>query len=277
MKNLHKFYAEGVQALRSEAKKDRNWETNLRAKRDLEITKKEVCTQNAQKKTNLDGPSRAIRQSPTYTSSAVAMYPQFNRTASFTVRRSGMHNVDRYRPLEPTFTQLLRDKDAKLLNQNHTQAKSSIESITKNATEMRQTVVINENGKSTTLVYNSFALEIENSEKYFKLFGYLFPSKMRSYQLVDFNDGKFEYSLNGNIIYNVCVVGITEDGYEYFQKQTLNSGDLGEIKLKPLTERDLEASIRQLNQKRISRPTPILSEPDPVLAESSNYREQKRL
>jgi hypothetical protein len=189
MKNLQKFYTEGVQALRSEAKKDRNWETNL------------------------DGPSSAIRQSPTYTPSAAAMYSQFNRTASFTVRKSGMHNADRYRPVEPTFTQLLREKDAKLLNQNQTQAKSRIESITKNATEMRQTVVINENGKSTTLVYNSFALEIENSEKYIKLFGYLFPSKMRSYQLVDFNDGKFESPINGNIIYNVFVVGITEDGY----------------------------------------------------------------
>ncbi|MFT5858818.1 MAG: TonB family protein [Flavobacteriaceae bacterium] len=296
--NLQKFYDQGIKALRKEAKKSNDWEQKLRNQRDLELTKqrnahsartiknkrasgadeKALNTKRILKETRLNGPNRTIRQSPTARPSAAAMFGQFNRTASFTVTRSGSHNLDRPSRFNspPAFAKILAERDAQLLDQSQVQSKRRIESISGSASDQRQTVTITENGRTSTILYKDFTFEVPNPEKYVKLFGYLFPNKINSYQLIDCANGDFKQSLNGNIIYDVCIVGITKDGYEYFQKQTLNGGDLGTVKMEQLTERDLEASIRQLNGKRISRPAPILGELDWVRAESNNYREQKR-
>jgi hypothetical protein len=118
-------------------------------------------------------------------------------------------------------------------------------------------------------------LEVENADKYIKLYTYLFPNKIKSYERIDGKGGKFSYPLNDDIIYDIAVVGITEKGYEYFQKTSIKGGELGTVKLEGLTESDLEASIKQLNGKRISKPMNINDELEWLVKERIDYKEQK--
>ena len=56
---------------------------------------------------------------------------------------------------------------------------------------------------------------------------------------------------------------------------TLNSGELGTVKLEKITEIDLDASIKQLNSKRGGRPAQMTSEIDWLIKERLDFKEQK--
>ena len=91
--------------------------------------------------------------------------------------------------------------------------------------------------------------------------------------------GRMESSttpLNNDILYDFAVVGITNEGYEYFQRQTLRSGELGMISLDIVSETKLEASIKQLNAKRNNTPIPIDEEMSWIVKERKHYKELKQ-
>ena len=86
-------------------------------------------------------------------------------------------------------------------------------------------------GNTTKIRYNKMRIEVENADEYLKLYVYLFPSKIKSYQRISGKGGKFDYNLNDGMIYDLAVVGINENGYNYFQKMSVKGGDLGKVKL----------------------------------------------
>jgi len=123
--------------------------------------------------------------------------------------------------------------------------------------------------------YNEFKVKVPNADKYIKLYAYVFAHSVNSYQRISGNDGTFTCRLNANNLHDIGIVGVTEDGYEYFQKMTVKDGDLGEVKMKIVSERKLEASINQLNNKRIRRPMDISQELNWLKAERKNYKVDK--
>ncbi|MDX2362651.1 MAG: hypothetical protein QNK23_17715 [Crocinitomicaceae bacterium] len=131
-------------------------------------------------------------------------------------------------------------------------------------------------GKTAELTYNEFNFTVANHEKYRKLFAYIFPHELNSYQRIDGTNGVFDYPLNNDILYDFAVVGLTEDGYEYFQKQTLRSGSFGTIDLEIISDVRLEASIQQLNKKRNANPVPIQSELNWLITEREYYEEEQQ-
>ncbi|MCH2229699.1 MAG: cytochrome c [Crocinitomicaceae bacterium] len=153
----------------------------------------------------------------------------------------------------------------------------NIDKYVMDATIARETKAITDpfSGKTATITYNDFTFEVPESNKYIKLYAYVFPHQLNSYQRIDGVNGKFDYPLNDDIIYDIGVVGITEEGYEYFQKQTFKSGELGEIDMESVTEIQLEASIDQLNKKRIKKPMRIKQELKWLLKERIDFIEQK--
>ena len=145
------------------------------------------------------------------------------------------------------------------------------------ATISRQTTTITDptTGKTAEIIYNNFAFEVENQDQYIKLYAYVMPYELNSYQRIEANKGKFNHPINNEIRYKFAVVGVTENGYAYFQKQKFKKGDLGQISLKEVSETALDASVEQLNRNRRGTVMRITEELDWLAREGADYKEQK--
>ncbi len=146
------------------------------------------------------------------------------------------------------------------------------------ATLARKTTTIVDpiTGKTAQITYNSFTFEVEDHRSYDRLYAYLFPSKINSYQRITATNGKFDYALNDYMLYDVAVIGINKKGYFYYQKTKLNNGHLGTVLLDKVSEEKLDASIRQLNKMRMKTPMPIKDELKWLFKEQANYIEQEK-
>lgn len=146
------------------------------------------------------------------------------------------------------------------------------------ATVARQSTVITDprTGKTAQITYESLAMEVKQSEKYGKLFLYLFSKEINSYQRLDFKDGKLDYPLNGDMNYRAAIVGMNENGYFYHQLNELKAGDLGTISLSKISEKEFEQKITGLNSSRISRPMDLKEELNWLFKEKANYAVQKK-
>lgn len=243
LKGLQDFYEKGLKKLRDQNRTYQNIEKDRQNKWNREIAKERSSENNRTVKRNAD----ALDQEYNFNLRNVKKH--FGKTVGFTIRHS------------PPRGPVIKNIDAYVYE----------------ATVKRQTTTIVDpaSGKTMTITYNKFSLEVENADKYIKLFTYLFPNKIKSFQRIDGKGGKFSYPLNDDIIYDIAIVGITEKGYEYYQKMSIKGGELGKVKLKGLTEADLEASIKQLNGKRISKPININAELEWLVKERVDYKEQK--
>ncbi|MFT6244570.1 MAG: hypothetical protein ACJAXI_001338 [Crocinitomicaceae bacterium] len=153
----------------------------------------------------------------------------------------------------------------------------NIDAYVREATIARQTTTVIDptTGNKTKIKYNSFNFEVPNADKYLKLYTYVFPNKTKAFQRITGTNGKFDYNLNDGMIYDIAVVGITKDGYEYFQKMSIKKGSLGMVDMKRVSEAKLDASVKQLNNKRTTRPMKIDTEMDWLVKEQKDYKEQK--
>lgn len=143
------------------------------------------------------------------------------------------------------------------------------------ATRNRKTTKISFNGKTSIIKYNDFSLNVKNYEDYNRLFVYLLPDKLNSYQRIDHKKGKVDYPLNDKIIYDVVVLGINETGYFYHEIKKVNEGAFGEINLTSIAESEFEKRISELNQNRLEKPMKIKDELAWLKLEKENYKVQR--
>lgn len=285
--NIKAFYEKGIVALREQAKKDKNWEQQLRNKWDKHLTElrsahskstkrqqekseRDEITYNQQRTVQKLGLSNQRRMNP------VAAYPQFRRTIGFTARRSGGYNCDRSVGRVITYQASLRSSQNQAAIQKRKIERVNVVQEVKDGTSKRETFTVTSNGKTRTIAYNSLSFEVGNPEKYDRIFAYVFPHQLESYQLLKGKNGEFSTSLNNDIIYDICIVGISDGAYFYFQKQTLNGGNLGSIRLKKTSESKLDASILQLNSKRTTKPTSMSLDLNWIKAENNYFKEVNR-
>ncbi|MDG1334421.1 MAG: energy transducer TonB [Crocinitomicaceae bacterium] len=287
LKNIKAFYDKGVTALQNQASKDKNWEQQLRNKWDQYLaelrTAHSIATKNQAEKSLKEetaynekrtvqklGLKNQRRMNP------VAAYPQFRKTIGFTARRSGGYNCDRPVNRVITYQAALRSSLDKETAQQRKIERKGVEVDVKSGTETRETFSVTANGRTRTIAYNSLSFAVSNPGKYNKIMAYAFPHQLESYQLLEGENGNFITSLNDDIIYDICIVGMTDEGYEYFQKQTLKGGSVGAIELKKISESKLDASLLQMNAKRNSKSTAFTSELDWIKAEKSYFKEVDR-
>ncbi len=246
LKNLKQFYEQGVEALKKRAKYAQDKEAKRQKKWDDKVGEERQSEQNRK----ADRENTNLQEEFSFNLDNV--YKQLGYTRGFTVIGRGgtispgpiIKNIDQY---------------------------------VCEATVKRESTTITDpkTGKKAQITYNDFTIDVSNPEQYEMLYMYLFPHQLNSYQRINPSNGKFDYRLNGDIIYDVAVIGINENGYHYFQKQTLNSGNLGTVTLEQISERKFEASLAQLNKKRIGKPMRIKEELDWLLTERENYKEQE--
>ncbi|MCH2224819.1 MAG: hypothetical protein MK066_08630 [Crocinitomicaceae bacterium] len=238
---LQSFYEKGIRELRKKNKRTQEKEKKRREKWDDEMAKE----RSKEQKRKISREAQALSEEFKFNLDNV--YKQLGRTKGFTLKYGGgsIKNIDAY---------------------------------VKEATVARKTTEITDpfTGKKAKITYNKFSVEVPDANKYIKLYTYLFPHQINSYQRIDATNGKFDYPLNDDIIYDIGIIGITDKGYEYFQKQTFNGGELGTISMESLTEKDLETRIQQLNKKRIKKPMHIGDELNWLFKERKNYIEQKQ-
>lgn len=287
LENLKAFYQKGVSSLQEQAKNDKNWEQQLRNKWDQHLTdlrtEHTVSTKNQSEKSTKDevaynqkrtvqklGMSNQERMNP------VAVYPQFGATIGFTARQSGGYNCDRAVSRVITYQAAIRANKSPEAIQNGKIDRLKVDETVENGTSKRETFSVTANGKTRTIAYNSLSFEVSNPEKYDKILAYAFPHQLESYQLLDGENGNFSASLNDDIVYDICIVGISDKGYAYFQKQSLKGGNLGMIELERITESKLDASLLQLNSKRISKPASMDLDLTWIKAEKKNFKEINR-
>jgi hypothetical protein len=132
-------------------------------------------------------------------------------------------------------------------------------------------------GKTAKITYNPFSFEVKNSDQFDKLFTYLFPTQLNSYQRIAGENGSFKHPLNDDIQYDLCIVGISDKGYFYKEIRGINKGDLGSIDLSEIKEKALDEKIHLLNESRgILRPMSVASEITWLKKEQKNYIEVKK-
>lgn len=240
-KNLERFYKNAIYQLQEEAKSNRRIQQEKDNQWDEDINN----GRNKEFKRTQNREDKALNEEFEFNMKNVAK--QLNRTLGFQIHGGGtIFNIDKY---------------------------------VWDATVARKTTTITdpETGKTAEIVYNPFSFQVKNSEEYSQLYAYLFPSQLNSYQRISPNNGKFDYPLNNDIDYDLCIVGISDKGYFYQEKKGVKKGNLGEINLTELSEKELDKKITSLNEARgIIDKMPIGDELAWLYIEQKNYVVQKQ-
>lgn len=133
-----------------------------------------------------------------------------------------------------------------------------------------------ETGKTARIQYNDFSFTVSNASEYKQVFAYLFPDQLNSYHRLNGQNGSFNFPLNDGIIYDLAIVGISEEGYSYSQRLTVKGGNLGELQLDRISDTKLDASIKLLNSKRGVGSFSVQDELKWLIKEQKNYVEQRK-
>ena len=240
-KNLERFYKDAIEQLQEEGNSNRRKQQEKDDQWDEDINNE----RNKEYQRTGDRENKALNEEYNFNLENVGK--QLGKTLGFQIHGGGtIYNIDKY---------------------------------VWDATVARKTTTITdpETGKTAEIVYNPFSFQVKNNENYPKLFAYLFPSQLNSYQRISPINGKFNYPLNNDIDYDLCIVGISDKGYFFQEKKGVKKGNLGELNLTELSEKELDKKITSLNEARgIIDKMPIGDELAWLYKEQKNYVVQKQ-
>jgi hypothetical protein len=254
LKGLKDFYDKTIEKLKKivklnsdyKKKKEAEWDNELKNSR--ENAKKRAIVResqnlNEENNFNLKNVYKQLGKDYPQMRNAVR---QLSKSVGFTLTNSNIVNIDRY-VFEAT------------VNRKST------------------TITDPETGKTAQITYNPFSFKIKGSEEYGKLFAYLFPSELNSYQRISGENGAFDYPLNNDLNYHLCIVGISENGFFYKEIRDVKKGNLDQISLTQISEKAMDNNIKLLNETRgIIGRMPIGSELSWLVKEQKNYIVEKK-
>lgn len=133
-----------------------------------------------------------------------------------------------------------------------------------------------ETGKTAKLTYKKMKLQVENQALFARVFVYLFPNKLSSYQRIAPKNGSFEYALNQEFSYDLAIVAYKDDGYYFYSKKFITAADFGTIKLDAISETKLKATLASMNSSKAIKSGDISQEIAWLLREKADYVVQKK-
>jgi mono/diheme cytochrome c family protein len=144
------------------------------------------------------------------------------------------------------------------------------------ATVARKTTTIVDpfSGKTAQIIYSDFSVEIAEYKKYDRVFLYLFPNKMNSFQRIDPIDGKITYSLNNLFTYDMALVGFNKSGMFWKSLADVKKGSKGKQTLTQISTADFESKMASLNKNRRGAEASVTNELDFLKNEQENYKVQ---
>lgn len=247
VKQLQGFYQKSIKQLKKRNSVLQKQESDRRVKHDA----KTKASRNKETQRTLSREKQAFDEEYEYNLNSV--YKQLGRTRGFTIR-SGSNNYNGV--ASPS-------------------AIKNIDRLVAEATRNRESLTVRENGKTAKIVYNDFTFSVPSADEYIKLFAYVLPYELNSYQRIEGKNGAFSHPLNDAFRYNVAVVGVTESGYELFTKRNIKDGELGQVPMKTVSKTKLDADIKQLNKVRGVQRLRFDQELDWLSQEQKDYKEQK--
>lgn len=244
MNNLRMYYQSGVKQLKEAAKKDRNRELKKRLQWDHQLGKSQI---KEQERTS-NRVSRALNEEYNYNLKNV--YKHLGRSVGFRVPRA-------------------RRNEASVMN---------IDRYVWNTTVARQSTEIVDSltNKTAKISYSKFEVSVQNASAYPKMYLYLFSKEINSFQRIDAVNGKFTYQLNDAMNYDMAIIGINESGYYYQELRAQKAGDLGEIALNQVSEKEFDRSINALNNNRLQKPMKLNKELDWLFLEQKDFGVQRK-
>ncbi|MDB2656936.1 hypothetical protein N9Y60_02645 [Crocinitomicaceae bacterium] len=124
--------------------------------------------------------------------------------------------------------------------------------------------------------YNDLKVRVSNFKQFDDVYLYLFADEINSYQRIDpDSSGAFACMLQDKITYAIGIVGITSEGFSYYDHDFLTGGNLGSIQLEPISEEALEARIEKMNSERLAGNVLISGELNWLRTKRKNYKVQQ--
>ncbi|XOV66431.1 MAG: hypothetical protein ACFHU9_12465 [Fluviicola sp.] len=129
----------------------------------------------------------------------------------------------------------------------------------------------------TKIKYNDFKVRVANFQKYTSVYLYLYADEINSYQRINLDStGTVECRLQNDISYAIGIVGITPEGFSYYEHDFLKEGNLGKVKLKAVSEKELDARIEKMNTERLSGNNTLAVEMNWLRTARKNYKVQRQ-
>jgi TonB family protein len=250
--NLRVFYDEAIKTIRKKGKeaafaaikKDRDWDQSLSNERTQEVYRK--------------GLRESVNRQEEFQLNFDNVCKQLGYTKSFYLKRNNKVKRKAFSKPAPNIV--------------------NIDRLVREATANRQSTIFQDakTGKTAKLTYSAFSLEVENAGSYDKLYVYLFPKEINSYQRLDLTNGKLNYKLNGDMNYKAVVVGMNEKGFFLNELGELKPVDLGKLPLNEVSESEFDKRINAMNSGRTTKTMEIQSELNWLFKEKANYKVQKQ-
>lgn len=263
--NLQKFYDKAIEEIRSKGKdamlaalkKEQDWDIDMNEERDQEVYRR--------------GFRNATNDEEEADYNLKYLSKQLGTTLGFALTSETFpSHYPKYKGPIP------KNRKAKISN---LPIVVNIDRLTKELLSSRQTVTVNmmDKSKSTKLVYSPFAIKVDSPKKYDRLYFYLLPNALNSFERLDFTNGDLSYPLNGAFGYDAVIVGINEDGYFLHEIKNLKPINNGTVKLSLVSEAEFNRRVNAMNSGRnVHRPLDIQSEINWLFKEKANYKVQRQ-
>lgn len=241
LRGLQKFYENETKKLQRIVQLNRGYKIRKKNEWDKDLQKNREKEQNR----TIDREYRALNEE--YNINLKNVSKQLGKTVGFQIHGGGtVYNIDKY-VMDATIS-----RTSTLITDSETE-------------------------KTAKITYNPFSFEVKNSDQFKNLYTYLFPTLLNSYQRISSVNGKFDYPLNSDIHYDLCIIGISDKGFFYKEVRNLCYGNIGLLELSDIPEKELDNKIKMLNEARgILKPIPIGSEISWLKKEQKNYIRQKK-
>ncbi len=125
----------------------------------------------------------------------------------------------------------------------------NIDKYVMDATVSRTTTKITYNGKTATITYKPFGVEVADKKSYDRIYAYLLADGLYSFQRMNDQEAGFTEKLNGFFTYRLVVVGYKGEQAYLFQQDAL-SKDGGKIiaDMKTVNANELKSALQQNNK-----------------------------
>ncbi|WP_343748989.1 TonB family protein [Fluviicola sp.] len=261
-KNLDAFYEEAVKTIRERGKKEleaalkkeRDWDDALHDEREKEFVRKgllERLSASEEARFNLVHVSKQLGKTVGFSMTSAT-------TASGGPPDSGSVPEETHIKGGPAIVNIDR------LTEELLSSRSSVDVYTL------------DKSKKAQIRYSEFKTDVRSFKDFDRLYFYLFPNRLNSYERLDFVNGSLKYTLNDGMRYSGLAFGLNKDGFFLFEIPSLENGDLGSIKLQQVTEREFESRLKKLNEARGVHAVPVADELSWLFREKANYQVQRQ-
>lgn len=261
-KSLSAFYEKAIETLRETGKKnveaafkkEQQWDKEVMLERDREVLRQGVrASLNASAEANFN---------------LVHLSKQLGQTLGFAITSETVASRDRLIPQNWTGAPAKQELPIVV----------NIDRLTKDLLSSRKSVDVFtlDKGKKAEIRYADFVVKVESPQKYDRLYFYLLPEQLNSYERLDFVNGTLNYALNSAIGYSGLIFGLNENGFYLFEIPKLSAKDFGSMKLEQVSAQQFESHLKELNKNRGVYSEQISAEIGWLFKEKANYTVQRK-